>query len=589
MSFPVPRTRWRSAAMCCAAALVVAGCSSIPSDSAPQALRPYSPPTPSEQVITPVDGQEPDLLLRGFFSAAATPTQRHQGARAFMTAERASLWDDQSPVTILDRIDLNAISAASENSVSYVVRGDIVGTLGAGGVYTPSEGSYQSTIRLIKDNGQWRIAELPNGVVFERTELLNHFTPRDLFYFDPGERMLVRDRRWVYDGQNSVDTAMLSLLVEGPKGMLKPAVRTMVPPNAAFTGRTDNVYSFTGFSGLAAETRHKFAAQVVWTLARSGRPGPYRVQLDGAPIDPDHTELTVEDVAEFNPLATAGKVPTVYAIDSGSLDEVASNVATPVQGPLGSSGRILSAAVSGDTAAAVIGERPAAAPADGGQPSRAEASQTLVAGPLGGPNTTITQARSFTEPTFEYGASAVWTVADGNTIIRAARSTGTGEISQTEVDSTLLDSINPEGLPITAFKLSSAGVRAALIIGGKLYVAIIDRPVAGERKIVEVTEVARSLGDTSVTMDWQLDDSIVVGTSRTDAPMWRVEFDGSSIAHLPTGNITAPVRSVAATSTTLYVTDARAALQLPIASTGSTFWREVSGLQGTAATVVVSN
>ena len=71
--------------------------------------------------------------------------------------------------------------------------------------------------------------------------------------------------------------------------------------------------------------------------------------------------------------------------------------------------------------------------------------------------------------------------------------------------------------------------------------------------------------------------------------MWRVEVDGSALSSLPTGNVTAPVVAIAASSNTIYITDSRAVLRLPTSAEGSAFWREVPALQGTRAAPVVAD
>ena len=57
---------------------------------------------------------------------------------------------------------------------------------------------------------------------------------------------------------------------------------------------------------------------------------------------------------------------------------------------------------------------------------------------------------------------------------------------------------------------------------------------------------------------------------------------------LPSGNITAPVVSVAATQTTIFATDAHATLQVSSEDSTSAFWREVPGLQGMRSAPIVA-
>ncbi|WJZ01916.1 MtrAB system accessory lipoprotein LpqB [Corynebacterium freiburgense] len=555
------------------AAALLASCTTVPGESSPQVLRSFTAAPTSTAATGPVAGREPDLLLRDFFAASAVPTQRHQGARAFLTKQMADEWDDQSTTMILDRIDLNAKPGASQDAISYVVRGTVVGALGPGGVYRPDHGDYETVIELNREEGEWRISGLPAGVIMERAEMRKNYQPYHLFFFDPTEKFLVRDRRWVYNGQASLDTALISLLMEGPQGPLAQGVVTKAPKDAAFAGKHEGKYTFTGLSDLDEQDRHQFHAQLTWTLASAGVNAPYQVTIDGSNVP----ELNVDDVAEFNPNAAAGAVVPLYALSSGSLYTVDASRAVPVNGKFGSSGSIESADVSaaGGVTAAVIARGE-------GENRRSK----LELSRQGGGSTEALEARSLTRPTFEHDGAALWTVSDGKQVIRVARSTTTGEVAKVEVDTSEFDQAED---PISVLRLSRSGVRVAAIMGGRVYVGTVVRPSAGERKIVDVIEVAPTLGDTALTLDWQQDDSLLVGTASSDAPVWRIEVDGSALSSLPAGNVTAPVVAIAASANTIYITDSRAVLRLPTSAEGSAFWREVPALQGTRAAPVVAN
>ena len=190
---------------------------------------------------------------------------------------------------------------------------------------------------------------------------------------------------------------------------------------------------------------------------------------------------------------------------------------------------------------------------------------------------------SITRPTFEYSANGLWAVIDGDTPVRIARSSTTGELVRTEAEIALPREITG---PISEFQLSRTGVRAAMIIDGRVYVGVVTRPGPGERRITNITEVAPSLGETALSINWRPDGILLVGTSIPETPLWRVEQDGSAIAAMPSGNLNAPVVAVASSATTLYVTDAHAMLQLPTAD--NDIWREVPGLLGTRAAPIVA-
>ncbi len=61
------------------AAGLLAGCASVPSSSAPQAIGTVDRPAPSN-LPKPTPGMDPDVLLREFLKATADPANRHGGA-----------------------------------------------------------------------------------------------------------------------------------------------------------------------------------------------------------------------------------------------------------------------------------------------------------------------------------------------------------------------------------------------------------------------------------------------------------------------------------------------------------------------------
>ncbi|MDU0478870.1 MtrAB system accessory lipoprotein LpqB [Staphylococcus chromogenes] len=561
---------------CIAASLVLSACTSLPSSSNPQALRSFVPSSPHEDNSGPMPNQEPDLLLRDFFTASVNPTQRHQQARTYLTDSAAKSWDSQASTLILDRIDINSKPGATKDNMEFLVRGTVVGSLGPGGVYSPENGSYEATISMVSVDGQWRINSLPPGVAIERSEMRNNFQPYNLYFLDASDRGLVGDRRWVFNGNVSLDTALLSLLVEGPQKSLQGGVKSYLPSGATFSGVRQGVYSFSGFGDLGQEGRYRFASQVAWTLARAGVPGPYNIQVDGTPVLENARQVSLEDVAEFNPGATAGAGSPLYALGNGQVMKVDSNTLVPIAGDAGAVRDIESADLEAESN--LIAVVRASGEGDG-KKSR------LYVGELGKQMKESVEAKTLSRPAFEPNGAATWTVLDGRKIARVARSASTGELSNTEVDTSALAGVDG---PISVLRLSHTGVRAAFIVNGRVYLGIVERPTPGEYKLTQIRELAPALAGTALTLDWQIDGSLVVGTSEKESPVWHLQSDGSALTPLPAANLTAPVVALSVSSSAIYATDSRAVLQLSTNSGSSSFWREVPALQGQRMAPVVA-
>ena len=558
-------------------AVLVSSCASLPNSSEPQSLKRLDNPS-SQQDSGPISGREPDLLLRDSYANSANPLKQYAQARNYLTPDANNQWKPGPETVIIDRIGMSRNSTAGADHVSYTVTGTIVGTLGEGGAYNPRNEDYRAVVTLERRDGEWRIAELPNQAIIERTELRNRYIPRDLYFFDPTGNTLVPDRRWMFAGTNTQDTALISLLLAGPSPTLAPGVMDELPNSAAYTRTNNGVYELTGLSSLSEAARRRLAAQLTWTLALAEISEPFSFSIDGDLVrnDRNNPKLSVNDFPEYNPSASGTSAGVLYALTNGKASSISDGNVVAVPGFLGTNGGIESMDVASlnhtNVAASVVTTN-----AEGDKKSQ------LYMGPVDGDSTKILTAATLTKPTFEANSQAVWTVMDGNKVMRVAQSSSSSSISQTEVDTSELGENHGD---ISVLRLSPTGVQAAFIVDGRVYVATVARPTAGDRKLTNVRELVPAIGDSAITLEWSVNSTLLVGTVSTDTPVWRAEVDGSSAIPLSSGNIVAPVVAVSSNSSTVFITDSRAALQLST-SGNSTYWREVPGLEGARSITIV--
>ena len=561
------------ACMLVAATVTLAGCASLPTNSAPHVIRSFTPAETETQDAGPREDQEPDLLLRDFYAASARPDADYEAARAYLTDGASAAWDPSGQKLVVDSIGMTTLPGASVGRRSYSVHGSVVGTVRQGGSYTPERGTYEATVDMEMVDGQWRISSLPEGVVLERTELRNQYQPYNLYFFDEDDRELVTDRRWVHSRRETLASDLIGLLMEGPSERLRPALTTSLPSSASYTGEQDGAYTFTGFAGVSEDERARFAAQVVWTLASAGVTGPYALRADGQLLVDGATDLDTDDFIAASPLVETVGETTLYALAGGKVMRLDERSTQPVDGTLGSATDVAAVDITGGGEwAAIFGN-----PGD-------DKEDVFRVGKFGSSEQDVMRAGTFTRPTFEPDASAVWTVADGKRILRTVQSAATNRLTTGEVQVELPDGVDGN---ISVLRLSRTGTRVVMVIDGHLYTGIVRRQASGERAIVNVYEYAQELSGSVISAEWRPDGSLLVGTT-TSTPVMRVEQDGSSMTAMSSGNISAPVVAVAASSSTLYVTDANALLQVPASGTDNPIWREVPGLEGVRALPITS-
>lgn len=573
--------------------VAVSGCASLPDSSSPQAVGTIAREPTTTSVPPPAPGREPDLLLRDFLRASTDPANRHLAARQFLTADMSAGWDDAASATIVDKVDVLPESRSAERA-TYVIRANRVGHLEEGGVYRADEGPFETRITLVLTGGEWRIDEMGPGVVMDRPQFLNGYQRRSLYFVDPSGRTVVPDPRWIAATQDQTAAQLIDLLIEGPKAALAPAVRTELGsgvsvrgPITKADGRTTQVgvglggvrIDFLGLKPLGKESREMLAAQVIWTLANAEITGPYVLLADGQPLDERFPNgWTTADVASMNPLATSSATIGLHALRGGGLVSVAETGVTPVPGAFGAATNLRSVALSHD------GEL-AAAVADTGRPAP-EATAELLIGPYrDGTAARALQGESITRPTWALDDNSVWAVVNGTNVVRVVREPGTGRVTVLPVDA---GSVRAVGNVISDLRLSRDGVRAAMIVDGRVYVAVVVQKSNGEFSLTTPWEIAIGLGSPALSLDWSTPDTVVVARSASDVPVVQVAVDGSRMDALPSRNLTPPVVAVEASTTSEFVADSRAVFQLNNADpAGDRYWREVPGLTGLQAVPVL--
>ncbi len=575
-----------------AALLVLTGCANLPESSAPQALGTINRQPTTEGPPAPISGRDPDLLLRDFLQATADPANRHIAARQYMTHSAASQWDDAAGTLIVDKADILRESRSGDKA-TYVIRAHKVGELSADGAYRAIDAPLENKIEMTKVDGEWRIDELPDGVVMEQTAFAKSYRRYILYFVDPTGTTLVPDLRWISVAKNQLTQRLLSLMAEGTQPALAPAVRNELAPPVTLRGpitrpNNDNNdvgvglggvrIDFAGASALSARDKELLAGQVVLTLAGAEILGPYMLLADGKPFDERFAAngWSVADVEQLSPGVYARNQVGLHALRNGSLVKVTDSGMITPPGYFGAVNNLQSVGLSPDG-------QLVAAVADAGRPPP-EPPRTLMVGSYGGNAFPVAEGSTISRPSWNADGTAAWAVIDGERVIRAVNDRATGNVSRQDVDiSALMASAQgaPLRLPITELRISRTGVRAALIADGKVYVAVVERHPDGKYALTSPVQLALTLSTRAVSLSWLTAETIVIAREGNVDPLTTVSIDGSQPTPQISQNLTAPVRVVSASPEAEYVGDSRAVLQLQYSDqTTDRFWREVPGLNG---------
>lgn len=528
----------------------LAGCASVPESSPVQVLRQIG--TGEDGVLPPgpAAGSNPLDLVRDFVFASGSTTERHGAARRFLAPEAAE-WDDAAGITVLDgqfdTVPAPGAGGPGSDTTTIRIRGTAIGRLTSTGSFEPAQTMFQQDVTVVRRDGQWRISELPPGVVVPLSVFRDNYKPVRVWFVDPVRRLAVADVRHVPSTPARAQPArVMELLLTGPSGALTGAAVSLLPPGAqlrANVTRSDDgavVVDLTRLGDLDESSRQLLAAQVVLSLAEVNV-GRVRLLADGEPLLPDRPDLTREDVAALSAeVEPAADVPGLVVAGGRVRQLTGPEPSAPLPGPLGDGSYDVESAAS-----AVDGRRIAAVAEVGG-------SRTLLVGRTDGDMAAVPlTARTMTRPTWTPTGGEVWTVLDSSVVARVS----VDDTAPPRTGRVNADELAAFG-PIQDLRLSRDGIRVAAVVGEGLYTGAVARTIDGEVAIRDVRRLRPDDLGAVVGADWRSTESIVAITRNPEMLVAQVTVDGLVVQRIVSNNLTAPLTAVAAAANRpLWVTD----------------------------------
>lgn len=581
--------------------LTVSGCAAIPDSSTPRVIpQAGRDAPPAHPAPTPRPDAAPEVVVRDFLKANAVAADNYAASRKFLVSSGASNWQVPVQAAVVERIDVIPDERTSDLT-RLTIRAHAVGTLDALGVLAPVTRLITQNVQLQQVGGQWRIQGISSVgdtpmLVIDSDEFRTVYNRHLLYYPDPTGRTLVPDPRWVDSPRKDLPGDLMALLARGPRPSLRDAVYNLFGDAATVRGAVTAArgdedadpghgyagvrVDFDGIGKLQPDQAKLLAAQVVWTLADADVQGPYQINSAGSAIDAQFAAgWGVNDVAAVNPRATSTLSVGLHAVLDGNFVKVTGTAVTPVPGPLGTLGTIRSVGMSdsGKEVAAVLDTAPAA---------DTEQRVTLAIGGYGEVPTRVISAQSLTRPSWAPDDASVWIVVDDEKAVRIRRDRVTGEITQIAVDTAAVGAVAAG--PITELRLSRDGVRAVMIVGGRVVVGIVQSKSNGQPMIAHPIVLTTDRDMAATAVDWRSGDSFFVGRNTIDSPIMQVTCDLSNMSPLPSSNLSPPVTAVTASPSNVYVTDSSGVWKIALGSgANSQYWSQVDRLAGGRAVPVL--
>ncbi|MDQ6752355.1 MAG: LpqB family beta-propeller domain-containing protein [Actinomycetota bacterium] len=226
------RALLKSIAISLAVVLFAAGCASIPTDGPvgkSDRLPGQSNPVNIDfRQSAPVPGASPSSIIEGFIAAGTGVADDFQVARQYLAKSLSGTWKaDQRTVVYKDAFKVLANGTDSEFKVDFNVQSIV----DAEGILTPSPAAAVETIKfgLKKEDGEWRISSVPDGIMLQAANFDTLYSPYSLYFYDPTFTYAVPDVRWLAGKATTTATSLVRALLNGPAPYLKGAVASAFP------------------------------------------------------------------------------------------------------------------------------------------------------------------------------------------------------------------------------------------------------------------------------------------------------------------------------------------------------------------------
>ena len=289
----------------------------------------------------PKAGSAPVPLVDNFLAAmTATPLNTFV-ARQFVASESSRSWVPERGTVVYGSRRL----VSEPGGRVRVVLGDVV-ELDNRGTWLgdPTQGRGLSyDLRLVREDGQWRITRPPNRLLIPRTHFDTEYQPYMLYFFDKSAQVMVPEPVYVPRGLQA-PTMLVAGLLKGPARDLRGVERTFLPASTSLDGisvpvsrdGTAEVPLSDAVLDVDDQQLNLIFAQIAWTLGQISGVERIRVTVDGTPVDLGGTRVDVGigSWSEFDP-AVAWASTTLFGIRDGRVVAVTNGKEERVGGSFG--------------------------------------------------------------------------------------------------------------------------------------------------------------------------------------------------------------------------------------------------------------
>jgi hypothetical protein len=286
--------------------LLLAGCVSVPVAGPVEQGGAVSEPVDADFEFLPAGptpGATQEEILQGFFAATTASQENYRIARSYLMDDVSSEWNPYQSTLV--RSQEGAVVRIDDTTLEYSV--PVIAEVDAVGRYRVAPAASEQTLpafRFAREGGEWRIAELGDGILISQQAFPSAFSQHVLYFFDPTFTNLVPDLRW-FPTRAGVPTRIVRALLDGPTSWLdQGATVSAIPEGVQLVAAPVSVVDGQAIVDLSSEIlelgdveRQRLLAQFRASFGSLGNVAGVQLTVDQTPVSVPTTTV----VPEVNP------------------------------------------------------------------------------------------------------------------------------------------------------------------------------------------------------------------------------------------------------------------------------------------------
>lgn len=287
----------------------------------------------------PEAGSDQAEVLTQFIDAATGAQNDYAVAREFLSARFSQKWNPRQGVTL--RQGDGEVERVGTRELTYTLTASA--TVDADGEYTQAVRPTSSTLtfQFTREDGEWRIAYAPDGIILSPVNFVSVFQPHALYFYDPTYRFLVPDERW-FLARSSTSTRIVSALLAGPADWLEGSVVSSFPEGTQLSLNAVTIDSGSAQVDLSSEAlrsstveKVRMREQLTDSLSSIATVSSVDLTVEGVPVSlPDSSGTSAQrnpDV-DARPLVVRGGTAGYATPGSGDVSGLGGGMSAQVAG-----------------------------------------------------------------------------------------------------------------------------------------------------------------------------------------------------------------------------------------------------------------